>query len=308
MPPTPTGTPPALAAPTPALPRTRSGRARLAVVLALVGLVLLAGCSAVTALGDLQGELEAEGFRDVSANISSSSASVLVIEAKAPLGESATEAQDQAAEVVWTRFPRRFEALQVTIDGEGREWAYAELEEELGARPDDLDTSTEIGDELTRSTVYVLLGMLVAGVVAVALIGVVVFLVVRANRRRAATRPTPRPQPWMPTGVPGAPMPPPGGWAPASAPPAPPSPDAPPTPDAPPSLAKPPPTEPAAAPPSWEQPPPVPPAPPAWTPPTPPTPSPAPAAGRTRDPDARRLGRRPRGPVPDKAHTPPGWG
>ena len=246
--------------------------------------VLVAGCAAFDVLGDLTGDLEDAGFESVTANVSPTNASLVVISADAPRGRDVAEAQDEAAEVVWTRFPRRFEALRITIDGEREEWTYAELEDQLGSRPDDLDTSTEIGDEWTRMSVAVVLGLVAAGVVAILVIGLVVLLVVRANRRNAANRPQPRPQPWMPPGMPatGGPVPPPGGWAPVGAPPGPPAHPAPPV--APPTLAKAP-----------------------VGPTTGPAPV-APAGRRPRDPDARRLGRRPRGRVPDKAHTPPGWG
>ncbi len=354
-------------------------------------LALVAGCSAIDALSDLDGELASEGFGDVSTSVSPTNASHVLVSASAPRGSSVEEAQDQAAEVVWTRFPRRFEHLRVTIDGERRQWTYAELEDELGDRPASLDVSTEIGDEWTRMSVIAVLGLLAAAVVGLGIVGLIVFLAVRANRRKAPTR---RPlQPWMPPGHPAGPggmqgpgpvgspvgpVPPMGGWAPASAPPGPPrppgapptadptatvagqasSPPADPTPtpttvagqapsptaDAPgspapsqgdptttgdptaatpgPSLAKPPtagPDAPAPSPSPSHAPTPAPWAPPppaqGWTPGAAPPPGPGPipdappvAGPRAKDPDARRLGRRPRGPVPDKAHTPPGWG
>ena len=47
------------------------------------------------------------------------------------------EALDEATEIVWTTFPRRFDVLQLTVDGEGRRLDYAEIEADLGrpARP-----------------------------------------------------------------------------------------------------------------------------------------------------------------------------
>jgi len=322
-----------LAAPTPTPTRSAPPRARRILGLLLGGLALVAvlvGCSTFDALTDLQGDLEEEGFSDVTANIAPTDASAVVISASAPEETTPEEAQDRAADVVWQQFPRRFEVLRVTIDGEEEQWSYAQLREELGPRPDDLDTSKEIGEDLTRSATAVVLGATAAGVLLVGFIGLVVVLGVRARRRSSPALPRPHPQPWMPPSMPSAtPSPPPGGWAPASAPPGPPGsaaapgPPAPPAPggspeangstgvpDAPPTASRPTsapapggaptPTPPVPAPPSLakgpapEQGRPVPPAP--------------PVGRRRRDPDARRLGRRPRGPVPDPAHTPPGWG
>lgn len=281
------------------LPRPDRGSARRSLVLA-VGLVallaVLAGCATFDVLTDLQGDLEEAGFGDVTTNIATTDASVLVVSADAPVDTTTEEGQDQAAQVVWEQLPRRFEVLRATIDGERREWTYAELEDELGPRPDDLDTSEDLGDDLNRTAISLVLGLTAAGVVGIGVVGLLVFFVVRANRRNAATRPRPHPQPWMPPpggpgGQPsGAPVPPAGGWAPASAPPGPPTPT-PPQPAGP-SLEK---TDPVPGPPSGQ-----------W--PVPPPPPPAPAGRRPKDPDARRLGRRPRGPQPDQAHTPPGWG
>ncbi|QYG92026.1 hypothetical protein HC251_05965 [Iamia sp. SCSIO 61187] len=264
-----------MAAPTHLRPPAATRRARALLLVVAVALVALAACSTISSLSGLIEDLQDEGFTDVSANVDTSDTSVLVVSAGAPGATDVEEAQDQAAEIVWTRFPRRFEGLRVSIDGERREWTYAELEEELGARPDGLD-DTELQDDFNRLAVYVVVGALVAGVVGLVAVGLIVLVVVR-NRRKAAGPPT-RIQPWMPPGVPTGPTPPPGGWAPAPSPP---------TAATGPSLEKPPVATPPPSGASWSEP-----------------ATPAPDARS----DARRLGRRPRGPRPDAAHTPPGWG
>ena len=271
-----------MAAPTRPSPAPAPGRARFALVLALAVVAVLAACSTISSFTNLIEELQEEGFTDVSANIDQRNASSLVVSADAPDDTTVTDAQDQAAEVVWTRFPRRFEGLRVTIDGEREEWTYDQLEDDLGPRPEGLEDG-DLGDDINQVALIAVIGTLAAGVVGILVVGLIVFLVVRANRRNRPPRPSwPAPQPWMPppSGVPsaGGPVPPPGGWAPVGAPPGP----AP----GPPSLAK------APVPPGG----PVAPVP------------PGPTGRRPRDPDARRLGRRPRRPAPDQAHTPPGWG
>lgn len=255
-----------------------------------VALVVLGACSTIGSLSGLIEDLQDEGFTDVSANVDTSDTSVLVVSADPPGATDVEEAQDQAAEIVWTRFPRRFEGLRVSIDGDRQEWTYAELEEELGARPAGLDDADLQGD-FDRLAVYVVVGALVTGGVGLAAVGLIVLVVVR-NRRKAP--PPTRIQPWMPPGVPTGPTPPPRGWTPAPTPPA-----------ASPTSPRPPAPQTTGGPttggPSRETRavPTPPPAGASWSDPA----TPAPAA-RT---DARRLGRRPRGPRPDAAHTPPGW-
>lgn len=343
-----------MAAPTTTHHRSAPARARFAALLVIAALAFLAGCSTIGSLAALIEDLRDEGFGDVSVTIDQRDTSVLVVSADAPGGTAVGDAQDKAADVVWTRFPRRFDGLRVTIDGERAEWTYEELEDELGPRPEGLEDG-DLGDDVNRVAVIGLIGVLVAGLVGIGIIVLVVVLVVRSSRRKAAAGPPT--QPWMPPGVPtaGGPVPPPGGWAPASAPPGPPRPPGPsappgpptwsgpvdpttprpwaPPPPTPPSLAKDPlppaspgeattplgsdpdrpgtpadeDTHPAAPPHGPGTPPPAPDGAPTAVPPGFPPPAGPPPTRRPRDPEARRLGRRPRGPKPDKAHTPPGW-
>lgn len=273
-----------------------SRRRRLVVrLVAVLAVAAIAACSTIEAFTDLSGALRSEGFTDVEATVGGGDPVVLVVKAGAPSGTETDEALDDATEIVWTTFPRRFDVLQLTVDGEGRRRDYAEIEEELGARPARLD-ETDLTDEVTRLSVGLVIG-LVASVLLVALVIGVVILVVTRRRRRRGVVGGPPPTgltAWAPpVGAPGVPPGgPPPGWAP--------------------------PTGPPTLPPSQWAPPPGPPHPGtplplpggAVAPPTPP----APAAPLTADEraeakrDARRVGRLPRGPRPPADHVPPGWG
>lgn len=250
-------------------------------------MLLLGSCSTIRVFTDFAGVLRDAGFDDVAVTIDSRGAGVLVVSASGPAGDTLDEAHERAAELVWQRFPRRFEGVRITVDGERRDHTRAQLEEEYGPRPASLD-ETDLTDEVTRFGVTALVAAAIGGVVVVVGIVVVVLLVVRARRRRP---PRPafappgayphggggHPTPWMPVEVPTPAQWPPPGDAPG-----------------------------AAGPPS-----PPPPPPPTWPPPGETGgPAVAPSDLRPRSEDCstrRRLGRRPPGPTPPSDHTPPGW-
>ena len=301
---------------------TARSRPRVAALVGAVLLVLggLVGCSTVQAFTDLASELEGEGFSDVSVNVAGGDPVALTVSADSPAGTGTEEARDQAAEVVWDTFPRRLDEVRLTIDGEGGTLTAAELQERFGDRPAGLEEG-DLGDDVNRVGVGVLVGLLLAGVLVVATAGVVALLVVR-RRRRTAARPRP---PWAPTGPvppaagtgppPAGPVPPPGGWTPVGGPP-----PAPPTgPEGPPVTGAP--VPPGAPSPTPDGPPPAPgddaaapgdagAAPPAWW--TQPRPTPPgtvhPPSRREARADARRRGRPVRGPRPPDSQLPPGWG
>ncbi len=254
-----------------------------------MALILVAGGCAIVDVTNLASELEQEGFDDVTTTVEPDS--VLVVSARSPSGATTEEAQDQAAEIVWERFPRSFEGLRLTVDGETERLSYDDLEDELGPRDEDLDAGGDVVDDVTRSLVVVVVALVAGALALVLIVAVVAIVLTRRSRRRRAT-PTPV-GPWAPpvlsttdpardptTDPTKGPIPPPAGWgnpAPGAAPSPPPPPDTP----------RPVPT---------------------WTP-APPRPRPVdlrkvPVETKA---DRRRLGRRPRGPLPDAAHTPPGW-
>ncbi|HYI60414.1 MAG TPA: hypothetical protein VEW93_01265 [Acidimicrobiales bacterium] len=182
-------------------PPSRPG-ARPVVLLVALGLVLLGACSTIRVFTDFGAVLRDAGFGDVTVTIDSRGPSTLVVTASAPGGDTLTEAHDLAAELAWQRFPRRFEELRVTLDGERREHTRAQLEEAYGPRPAGLD-ETDLGDEVTRFGVTALVSVMVVGLVVMAGVAVAVVLVIRARRRRRPAqgdRPVDPPPPWPPPG------------------------------------------------------------------------------------------------------------
>ena len=256
----------------------RRGTVAALIVLALA----LAACSSVEPFTDLTTELGDAGFDNPSVFVLAEDPAVLTVRAGAPAGKTTAEGHDAANRLVWTRYPRRFERLRVTIDGERRDHTRAQLAEALGPRPEGLEDGS-LDDDVGRLVTWTVVGLLGLGLGGLAFVGLIVLLVVRSRRRSGRSRPRPvplHPAPWAPAGHPPAgapgpaPVPPPGGWTPA-------------------------------APGAW-----APPAPGA-TPPPPATWAPSPTASPADDlppADARQLGRRPRGPRPPATQLPPGWG
>ena len=273
------------------LPARRLTRLALAAGVAVV-VASLAACSTVEAFSDLDGDLRSAGFTSTQVTVAGGDPVVLVVSADAPAGDTTTEGHEQAAELIWDRFPRRFEAARLTIDDDTRTVTRAELQEQFGDRPNGLDEGGDLADEVGRLGLGLLLGVLVLGLVLVFVAGLVTLLVVRARRAarlQAAGHgghpgPLATPVPWAPPPAgpmppapsPTGPVPPPAGWAPA------------------------------APAPGWDEP----------RDPADPDPQPSMAAAdAASEPPAtsedraerRRLGRRPRGPRPPATQLPPGW-
>ncbi len=175
---------------------------------AVVALLVLAGCGTISAFVDLGTALQEAGFTEVNVNIDSrSEGDTLLIRAGAPPGSGVEDAQQRAARIAWTQFPRRFERLRVRIDGQERTYERAELERLYGPRQRDLDEE-KLDEDVRRMGVGVIVGLAVGGVLCVGLIILVVVLVTRSSRRRSSP-----PAPWAPSG-PGPGYGPPPGYAP----------------------------------------------------------------------------------------------
>lgn len=181
--------------------RRPTGR-RALVVAAVALLTALAGCASFGVFTDLAEVLEGAGYTDVDVSFDGRNPDTVVVRASSPVGDTVAEAHATAAELVWTRFPRRFAAVRVTIDGERQVHTRAALQERFGPRPAALD-ETELAEDLTRYSLVTVIGVVVAGLVVVAGSGTVVLLLMRARRRVApGSGPwgaPPGPRPWMPT-------------------------------------------------------------------------------------------------------------
>jgi len=268
------------------------------------------GCGTVQAFADLTEALQDEGFSQVQVNVAGGDPVSLTVRADAPPGDSTDDGHRTAAELVWDRFPRRFEQARFTIDGDRRVVTRAQLQDRFGDRPGRLDEQGDLADDINRIGFGLVLSLLLGGVLLVAVVAVVTLVVVR-SRRRTVRRPLagPFPPPTLTGPAPWAP--PPGGAGAADHDATPPAPPVPPatgwTPAPPPTDghdAGSPPTAPASAPThrppdqdqtgAWSPRP--------WTPPGEPEPRQVESKA-----DARRLGRPARGPRPPDSQIPPGW-
>jgi hypothetical protein len=237
-------------------PRRRGVRRWRALVLVAAAAALLAGCDLATGTVRTATELEKAGIDNPNLQYDGGTATLEYNADPNPL--EARAEQDKAAAIIWRNLPFHLEQITVVARGgevPSRDYPRAQLEQELGPRPADLDRSVE--DIARRATLIAV----VVSLVLLVLVIVVILLVVRAVRRR----PTPQPAtPWPQAGAPqpwGQPAPPPQQpWGaqpppPTWPPPQPPSPGwPPPPPSPPPPVAGPPP------PPEGEQRGPVPPA------------------------------------------------
>jgi len=196
-------------------PRPLSGRTARAAVGLAVAALLVAGCGTISAFVDLQDSLEAEGFSDVNVNLGSGDG--LLIEGRAPSGLARAEAEDRAAEIAWTEFPRRFDTLTVELNGGSRAFDRNELETQFGPRPSGLDDK-QLEDDVRNIGVGVIIALVAGAVLCLGLIILVIVLVRRSGRKKrerfAAAYPG--------YAQPGAYPPPPGGGYGAPPPPAPP--------------------------------------------------------------------------------------
>jgi hypothetical protein len=161
----------------------RAARVVTSVVAALL-LVLAPACGTIGAFIDLQEDLEDAGFSDVDVNVDSGAGGdALRIEATPPPGATPEEGQEQAAQVAWTTFPRRFERLQLNIGGQSVTLERQELEQRFGPRDPDLDDK-ELEDDIRNLGIGVLIALAVGLVLCVGLIILIIVLVRRSGKKK----------------------------------------------------------------------------------------------------------------------------
>lgn len=187
-------------------------------VLALVGLGVLAGCAALGAALHTSVALQSAGYQNANVNVSTgdelpAGGLVSVTYSNGPTGNDQRDAQG-AEKIVWDSYSQPFGALTivkasggctgpvcVTHSNEVASVTYAQLAATFGPRPQGTDKA---GPGLPGWAVPVGASVAVAGLIAVAVITVT--LIVRRKRRGP---PVPQPWPPWPPGPPaGAPWPP----------------------------------------------------------------------------------------------------
>jgi hypothetical protein len=156
-------------------------------VLVAVAAALLAGCDLATGTVRTATELQRAGIDNPNLNYDGGTATLHYDADPNPL--DARDEQDRAAAIIWRNLPFRVERIVITSDSGAfparREYSRAELEQQLGPRPANLDRSVQ--DIARRATLIA--G--VVGLVVLVLIVLVIVLVVRAVRRRPPAQPAP---------------------------------------------------------------------------------------------------------------------
>ena len=189
-------------------------------VAAAVAVVILAGagCSTVNELLQLAERIERRGYDSVSTfhEDFGTGRNEVQVDALSGRGLEPPEGLDEIAEIVWETYPRRFDSIAVTLDGQSELYGRSELQERFGVRAERLDEE-EFGDEVTGTIRGVAIGAAVFLVFVVVLVVVIIVLVRRRRQRRPPPPPNPYggygPPAWRPSPPPPPAAPPPG-WSP----------------------------------------------------------------------------------------------
>jgi len=176
----------------------------------LVLTVVLAGaCNTTKGLFDADLALRRDGFSGVTVSFRSTDGQerVIVRASSGPVEKGNVDVE--AARVIWTTFPFRFDQIEVKVGGTPtRVFFPVDLQRQFGPRPAGYDDHTIKSDVVhSARTIGLVVGVL--GLIVVAGVVLTIVLVVRHRRKRP-------PQPWYgPPGQPGWPQQPgPQGWPP----------------------------------------------------------------------------------------------
>lgn len=183
----------------PALAHPAPRRSRLALALVVAGLVVLAACSTIRGVLDTTQALEREGFTEVDMSFDSAEGfdRVDVILRPASSSGDAEGQAEEAARVVWTTFPLRFDLLQVELLGsfEGSStstYTYGEMVELFGPRDPGFDDK-ELSDDVVRAGLGIAIVLAVGGIIFLAAVVLAIVMGVRTSRRRGSATPPPWP-------------------------------------------------------------------------------------------------------------------
>jgi hypothetical protein len=179
----------------------RGGRSAAFGALLSAVVLLLASCNTIRGLVDTEEALERAGYTEVDVGFDSANGFDRVdVTLRPPSTEGGAETQaEQAARIMWTTFPLRFDLLRIDLLGsfEGPStttYTYGEMVEIFGPRPAELDDK-ELGDDVVRTGVVIAVVLAVGGLLFLGALTLAVVLVVRAGRRRKAVTPPPWPPP-----------------------------------------------------------------------------------------------------------------
>jgi hypothetical protein len=182
--------------------RGRRGAATGALLAAAV--LLLASCTTIRGLIDTEEALEGAGYTEVDVGFDSANGFDRVeVTLRPPSAEGGAEAQaEEAARIMWTSFPLRFDLLRIELLGsfEGPStttYTYGEMTEIFGPRPAELDDK-ELGDDVVRTGVVIAVVLAVGGLLFLGALTLAVVFAVRAGRRRKAATLPPWPPPTPP--------------------------------------------------------------------------------------------------------------
>jgi hypothetical protein len=146
----------------------------------LLAALLLGGCGRAQGMVDTRQALEHAGYRQVEVSLRTAGglgyAEVKALIAGAPPPE-------QAARIIWTTLPVRFDTLAVVLDGQATAFTYGGLERQFGPRNPSLDRR-QVDAEVVTSGLKLMLVLSAAAMVSVGAVVAIALLALRTARRR----------------------------------------------------------------------------------------------------------------------------
>ena len=149
---------------------------RVLVVLLAIG--LLAGCSRAQGVADTRRALERTGYRDVDVSLRTGGG-IGVARVEAAAG---TLGHGPAAEVAWDTLPVRFDQLIVALGTETEAFSYQELAGRFGPRDPSLD-GRQVDEEVVESGLRLMLLLSAGALLSVGAVVTIALLALRAGRR-----------------------------------------------------------------------------------------------------------------------------
>lgn len=157
---------------------------RPVLVLGLLVLLVVTGCSSAGVADDLATRLQYEGYNDVDVQLQATSDGDLVtIRSRGILTQSDEEAVDSLQTAIWNSLPRKFDTLDIRVGTVQRKASYQQLSQRFGPRDRTLDERRIATDV---SAVMITLSI-IAGIVVV-LLALLALMLVRRRRWEERTQ------------------------------------------------------------------------------------------------------------------------